>query len=83
MTKSSLPDPLLVLIGTPKLLDTKLDDCCLSGLSWRCAVNSLLGVEAIGDGLGELRYRTAFGSFTGVSVEWYARVWEVSENLGL
>lgn len=83
MTKSSFPIPTVptepVLIGTPRLLETKLDDvCCLRGLSWRWAVNSLLGVEARGDGLGELRYRTAFGSFTGVSVEWYARVWFMS-----
>ena len=79
MTKSSVPVPAPVpvplLIGTPRPLDIKLVDCCLSGLSWRCAVNSLLGVDVRGDGLGELRYRTALGSLTGVSVdEWYARV---------
>lgn len=40
-------------------------------------MNSLLGVDVRGDGLGELRYRTALGSLTGVSYdEWYARVWE-------
>lgn len=69
MTKSSLP----ALTGAPRLLPswllTRLDECCFNGLSCRGALNSLLGVEARGEGLGDERYRTALGSFTGVSVD--------------